>query len=139
MKKTALKLIFLAFAVGGLFPAVLGGFSQRGTEEDFKDNRCVKCHSTITSPISLSTRFYDWYTSKQKEKGVSCEQCHGGDPKAIETEKAHAGVVPPSKAESRLSQSNLPETCEACHKDIVAAFVQSMHYQKLKSAGGVFT
>lgn len=134
MKRTILKIVVIVFVPAGLFLTVLKAMAQQASAPDYRNNTCVACHSTITSPMSVSTRFYDWHMSKHKEKGVSCEQCHGGDSKAADAGKAHIGIVPPSKAESRLHMSKLPETCGACHKDIVAAFVQSVHYQKLKSA-----
>jgi len=73
--------------------------------------------------------------SKHKEKGVGCEKCHGGDPKVSDEKKAHAGVIMPRDANSRLHPQNPPETCNACHPGIVSSFVESRHYQKLKSAG----
>lgn len=134
MKQRALKMFLLAFLPFGVLPPVLSGSPQQGSLQEFKDNRCVSCHSEQTSPASLINRFYDWSMSKHKEKGVSCDKCHGGDPKVSSAGKAHAEVVQPSKAESKLSSRSLPETCGVCHQQIVSAFVQSTHAQKLQAA-----
>ena len=101
----------------------------------FKDNSCVGCHSNDAKARGSFPRYAEWHISTHKEKGVGCERCHGGDPTAKDQNKAHAGVIKSSEAQSRLHLKNLPETCNACHTGIVSSFVESMHYQKLKASG----
>jgi nitrate/TMAO reductase-like tetraheme cytochrome c subunit len=97
-----------------------------------QSNSCIACHSTTLTPTELGNRFFQWHFSAHSEKGVSCDQCHGGNPSAIGKEKSHEGILPPGDLKSRLNQWNLPETCGTCHQPIVKSFVTSTHYQKLK-------
>jgi hypothetical protein len=99
----------------------------------FKGNDCVGCHSKASTAASLSNRYLEWHLSKHKESAVGCEKCHGGDPTTGDKARAHAGVFPASNPKSRIHPTNLPDTCGACHKQVVAAFVQSVHHQKLKA------
>jgi hypothetical protein len=101
----------------------------------YPDNHCVSCHSKLIEPLRVSNHYFDWHRSMHKEKGVGCEKCHGGDPTIADSQKAHAGVLKSSDPQSRLHPQNLPETCGACHRAVVNAFVQSTHYQRLKGPG----
>jgi hypothetical protein len=128
-----------------VFFAVLVGFaSYRPTEaslsdqEDlnaFKDNSCVMCHSRQSSATAVSNRYLDWHMSAHKTSTVSCDKCHGGNATAKGKDDAHKGVLPPSDTASTLHQLRIADTCGACHKEAVAGFTQSVHQQKLKSAG----
>jgi hypothetical protein len=76
----------------------------------------------------------DWHFSAHKTNGVGCDKCHGGDATAGDPRRAHIGVTPSTRKESRLSLERLPETCGVCHKAIVNSFVESVHFQKLKTS-----
>jgi hypothetical protein len=133
------KLSVVAFFTFLSFASVPGDTAKLSSLQDvlveLRDNNCVSCHTRLTTPLRLTSRYAEWYMSKHKEKAVGCEKCHGGDPKISDEKKAHAGVIAPNDAKSRLHPQNLPETCNACHPGVVNSFVESTHYQKLKSAG----
>ena len=101
----------------------------------FKDNQCVNCHSKLTSPYRLTSRYSEWHISLHKEKAIGCEKCHGGDPMASEPSKAHLGVQSASDPKSKLHPKNLAVTCVSCHKEITNSFVESKHFQNLANAG----
>lgn len=101
----------------------------------FKNNECVNCHSRLTSPIKMSGKYAEWHMSVHKIKGVGCEKCHGGNPGAEDQKKAHDGVLPPADANSRVFPKNVPDTCNACHQPFVSNFIESKHYQNLKTVG----
>jgi hypothetical protein len=107
----------------------------QNSSASFKDNSCVECHAGLSSPANLSLRYLDWHFSAHKIAGVSCDKCHGGNPGVKDKGKAHAGILPSGSESSKLNAKNLPETCGACHQQIVSAFVQSKHYRVLKSSG----
>lgn len=102
---------------------------------EFKNNQCVTCHSKLTTPYRLTNRFGEWQISLHKEKAVGCEKCHGGDASSKDAKQAHQGVQVASNPQSKLHPKNLVTTCNACHKEITDAFVQSKHYRNLTSAG----
>ncbi|NOT60660.1 MAG: hypothetical protein HOP19_10610 [Acidobacteria bacterium] len=99
------------------------------------ENSCVSCHSTITEPLELSARYYEWQLSRHQSKNVTCDKCHGGDPTTHDRIKTHWGIRRADNPESRLHYRNQPETCGSCHQNIVNAFTQSKHYQGLRGMG----
>lgn len=131
-------LIILAFTIMG-FLLIPAGQTRTVESQDvlaqFKGNNCVECHSRIMNPLKLTSRYGEWHISTHKDKGISCDKCHGGDPSIKDEKKAHAGMFPSSNPQSRLNPKNLPETCNTCHQKIVAAFTESKHYQALKNTG----
>ncbi len=106
----------------------------RALPSAYRANNCVSCHASLIEPVGVSAHFYEWRNSKHEKSGVSCEQCHGGDPTAKSLTTAHEGVLSPTFAQSKLHPQNLPATCSACHQGVVTAFVKSKHYQKLQSS-----
>lgn len=97
----------------------------------FETNSCVTCHRTITAPITVSQRYYDWHLSIHKEKGVGCDACHGGDPSRAEVKQAHAGMLPSSDPASPTQGRNQSETCGRCHVEIRKALAASAHQLRL--------
>lgn len=118
-----------------LFPGRTTFSSRQDALAAFRGNSCVDCHSRANSQLKLTSRYAEWHMSLHRDKGVGCDKCHGGDPAAKDQAKAHVGVLAISAATSRLHPKNLPETCGTCHKEIANTFVESKHYQNLKSAG----
>lgn len=104
-------------------------------ETNYRNNNCVTCHSQITQPVSLSNRYFEWHSSAHQAYGVACEKCHGGDPSTTDKGKAHTGIYPYVSQQSRIHFRNLPTTCSVCHQGVVQAFVESKHYQNLKTTG----
>ncbi|HWQ33594.1 MAG TPA: multiheme c-type cytochrome [Blastocatellia bacterium] len=131
------RLLFLAVLFISGFFLILPATTHSAAQDElapFRDNNCVTCHAR-TSQLALSNRYFQWHSSLHREKGVGCEKCHGGDPKVADAKKAHAGVLPSAESESRLNARNLPENCGSCHQQVVNAFIESRHYQKLKGSG----
>lgn len=118
--------------------ALLGARSGGGSPLEIglqPPNQCVNCHQGITTPLELSQRYYDWHLSIHKERGVTCDGCHGGDSQARTAQEAHREVFPSSDARSRVHGKNQAETCGACHSEVRTAYVSSAHHMKLSSAG----
>jgi hypothetical protein len=123
--------------IAGFIPSISGSQdnARQFVDAAYKNNSCVICHANVNEPLKVSVKYYDWHMTRHQEKGVSCDKCHGGDPASTDKLKAHAGVLVSTDAQSRLSRNNQAATCGACHQSVANAFVQSAHYQKLKSVG----
>lgn len=97
-------------------------------------NTCETCHSQHKF-FSQNKRVYDyyqdWLTSPHREAGITCEQCHGGNPKASDKQKAHMGVQGVSDPNSRVFYQNQPKTCGTCHARVAEQFTHSAHYRAL--------
>lgn len=134
LKKLILVAAFIALGFM-LFPGKTTFSSTQDALAAFRSNNCVDCHSKSNTQLKLTSRYAEWHMSLHRDKGVGCDKCHGGDPTVKEQAKAHVGVLAISAPNSRLHPKNLPETCGSCHKEIANTFVESKHYQNLKSAG----
>jgi hypothetical protein len=109
--------------------------SQQTGSDSVKNDSCVVCHSRLSTPSDLTTRYLEWHLSAHGGSSVGCEKCHGGDPTSKDVKQAHLGVFPPSNSRSKLSDSTVAETCGACHQTIARSFVESTHYQRLRTSG----
>ncbi len=100
-------------------------------------NRCVECHrrpETLRAfPAWARDQITHWYGAVHGRVGVTCEQCHGGDPRAAKKAEAHRGVVSPRKPQSPLYFKNVAEACRRCHVQVYQQFAQSHHYEVLKA------
>lgn len=104
--------ISLAIALGLLAAPLVGGTavaqetSLRPTGGFATDTTygCVVCHAEKREAFVVGIH---------SERGIHCEDCHGGDPTALEAEPAHAGgfVGTPTKTE-------IVELCGSCHSDV---------------------
>lgn len=110
--------------------------TRRDRLGQFRGNGCVECHSRLTTPLEITSHFYDWLGSRHEVAGISCDKCHGGNPRMRDLPSAHAGVLSPDVAESSLHSKRLISTCGDCHAQISTAFSESTHYRKLDGEAG---
>ena len=103
MKKLAILKIFLLFC-WLVLPAV------SLAEEDTKIS-CVICHSELSGRIVAAVD--QWKKSIHKTVGVTCPDCHGGDPDSMENAMdKKAGFRGKPKIE------DIPALCASCHADV---------------------
>jgi len=99
-------------------------------------NGCIECHSDENFYARfprLYNYYRDWTESPHSKAGVTCDDCHGGDPSSQTIESAHEGVFPINDNQSSLVFFRQPATCGACHTDKQAEFERSKHFQALKT------
>jgi hypothetical protein len=99
-------------------------------------NSCIECHSNqdfYARFPKLYHYYQDWIESPHHHNGVTCDDCHDGNPKADVAQAAHEGIFPVSNRKSSLHFSRQPTTCGACHHDKQAEFEQSKHFRALKT------
>jgi nitrate/TMAO reductase-like tetraheme cytochrome c subunit len=95
-----------------------------------EDNVCVSCH--VSEQIKAEYRQIpdEWRKSWHYENGVSCNDCHGGDPEdelmAMAPERGFIGVP---------SEGDIPEFCGKCHIGILENYLESGHGIALKEKG----
>lgn len=95
-------------------------------------DECLDCHKDPAFKVQqpkLFTYFENFDTSVHGVEGLSCVDCHGGDPETKDLDKAHDNVLAPVKFDK------IPFTCGGCHVDQRDAFVTSDHYRILESDG----
>lgn len=131
-RKEALKLAILLLSTLLLLVLVP---RKNLSAEDAKDS-CVECHSQASFLVTnkkLYDYFQRWGSSVHKQEGVTCVDCHGGNPRSPDKEKAHGGDLDAAKASSAVNFRNIPKTCGGCHEDIYEGFRESTHFEHVVS------
>lgn len=92
----------------------------------------LECHEDRVRQLATAN-FQQWSESVHALKGVTCDACHGGDPKQATKEKAHINFKNITDPESPVYYTNVPKTCGKCHSKELDNFENSTHYKKLES------
>jgi hypothetical protein len=99
-------------------------------------NGCMDCHSNpdfYARFPKLYHYYQDWIDSPHNKNGVTCDDCHGGNPAATTAAAAHEGIFPVGNPKSSLYFSQQPVTCGTCHREKRKEFEQSKHFLALKA------
>lgn len=108
------------------------------TTDAFPSDSCIECHRDVKFRVEnkvLFDYYNNWKGSVHDLAGVSCKDCHGGDPAKVKKEEAHPDHLSPDDSSSMVFYKNIPATCGKCHEKIYANFVQSDHYKALEKTG----
>ncbi len=92
----------------------------------------LECHEDRVRQLATGN-YQQWSESVHALKGVTCDVCHGGDPKQATKEKAHVTIKKPTDPESPVYYTNVPQTCGKCHSNELESFEKSNHYKKLEA------
>lgn len=98
-------------------------------------NSCVKCHSILPSDTFLGKRYHVWKGSIHARMDITCNLCHGGNPKAADKDGAHQGVFNSGRPQSSTYFKNVPSTCGGCHRLEYNRFKRSVHFKELQTTG----
>lgn len=107
----------------------------RSASDQTVENSCVQCHSSLPPSSFVGVKSHSWKGSIHQRHGVTCDKCHGGNPKAAGEKQAHIGVLGSSNPRSSVYFKNIPATCGKCHGAEFYKFTQSLHYKMLESTG----
>lgn len=113
--------------------ALASPWGARATVED----ACAACHQDkkfLVQNKKLYDYYENWRLSVHAQEGLSCADCHGGNPKAKNKSRAHAGKsMGAAGKSSAVNFRNIPSTCAACHDDVVEGYKKSQHYKNLSA------
>ena len=108
-------------------------FNQIRVEHLEKNVTCsLECHEDRVRQLATAN-YQQWTESVHALKGVTCDICHGGDPKVSDKAGAHKNMVQRTDPESPVYYTNVPNTCGKCHSKELETFESSKHYQKLEA------
>jgi len=97
--------------------------------EQIEENRCISCHASDRMKPEFKDIVEAWQASWHAKNRISCENCHGGDPKdASMAMSRQRGFVGNPK------HKDVPPFCGKCHIGIMNNFLESGHGKAL-SAG----
>jgi nitrate/TMAO reductase-like tetraheme cytochrome c subunit len=98
--------------------------------EQVEENLCISCHASDKMKPEFKAVVDAWQASWHAQNKISCENCHGGDPKdaAMSMSRQRGFVGSPQYKE-------VPEFCGKCHIGILSNFLESGHGKALKTGG----
>ncbi len=90
-----------------------------------EDTVCIECHGGQTG--HLGEPVAQWRASVHSENGISCHDCHGGDPTdfamAMSPERGFIGAP---------EYTEVPDFCGRCHVGVAEAYKAGGHGQALE-------
>lgn len=89
---------------------------------------CLQCHGSQTGRGGIPVK--QWRGSIHDENGISCNDCHGGDP----TDAANA-MSPARGFLGAPGETAIPAFCGRCHIGIMNDYLQSAHGKALGKGG----
>jgi nitrate/TMAO reductase-like tetraheme cytochrome c subunit len=112
----------------GLLAALL--FLALATPAAAAEPVCITCHSSAMMKPEFRKVYQEWKGSWHAQNNVSCNDCHGGDPKdvanAMSPQRGFLGVPKPKA---------VPEFCGKCHIAIAKDYLESDHGKALMTKG----
>ena len=75
-------------------------------------NSCLDCHSALLEPLGITQEKFSQDIHAQE--GLTCANCHGGDPTSDDPDKAMS-----RKAgwKGKIDRKQIPPLCGSCHSD----------------------
>jgi len=123
---TVMTIRVLLFAA--LLPAITFLPPSNLLAQESSDPVCIQCHSKI--PGKYSQPVVLWRGSIHAESGVSCNDCHGGDPKDA------ANAMSPARGFlGAPKEPAVPAFCGRCHVGVLKDYQASAHGRMLGKGG----
>ena len=122
----SLGALLLAAEAGPLTAGAAAPASAAATEQP--ETVCIQCHSAL--PDKLGAPVNLWRQSIHAENGISCNGCHGGDPKnADDAMNRSRGFLGAPK------EADIPAFCGRCHPGVLKDYLASAHGRALGKGG----
>ncbi len=133
-----MRKVLLALAIIFALPAAVHAGYRQDFENEFlsktwagfqmEENLCISCHASEKMKPDFRGITEAWRSSWHAQNNVSCENCHGGDPRdaalAMSPQRGFIGVP---------NYKTVAEFCGKCHLGILAIFRESGHGKSLLS------
>lgn len=98
------------------------------TAEESAEPICIQCHSRMPEKFSQPVKL--WRGSIHAENGISCNGCHGGDPKDA------ANAMSPARGFlGAPKEAAIPAFCGRCHVGVMKDYLASAHGRMLGKGG----
>ena len=73
-------------------------------------NTCLDCHSVLDAPLTVNAESFS--ASIHAQKGITCVNCHGGDPASADN-----AMDKKTGFKGKITRQQVPELCGKCHSD----------------------
>lgn len=120
----------LRVALGALALATLAAFAapRPALAAEQPETVCIQCHGSLPDKLGAPVKL--WRTSIHAENGISCNACHGGDPKdAADAMNRSRGFLGAPK------ETDIPAFCGRCHPGVLKDYLASAHGKRLGQGG----
>lgn len=114
---------------------ILGTFFLFTPSAFAANNTCITCHESLLPSTQRAHDFSEWRDSVHAKRGVTCEQCHGGNVKTTDVKQAHQGIIRSTQPNSPLYYKNIADTCGKCHSPEATEYKKSFHAKELERTG----
>lgn len=111
----------------GLVSFAHGALAERPRIEQ---NVCIDCHDSDLMKDEYKAIPSEWRKSWHYQNNVSCQDCHGGDPK-----DAGRSMLPESGFLGVPKPKEVPQFCGKCHLGIKENYLESGHGKALMATG----
>jgi len=132
--KSIFQSTFLFIASIAFFFAT--GVAVNTVSSEDASNSCIECHGDSSFRVTekkLYKYFRDWELSIHAQEGVTCCDCHGGDPNSSDKGKAHGKDI--KQLMTPVEYERISITCGKCHKNNAENYKKSKHYKILLEEG----
>jgi len=92
------------------------------------DTVCIQCHGGLDGELGAPVE--QWQGSVHSANGISCHDCHGGDPTDFEL-----AMLPESGFIGVPNYDKVPDFCGRCHVGVKEDYLASAHGQALEMGG----
>jgi hypothetical protein len=75
-------------------------------------NSCLDCHRQLPPPVHVNPA--DFAAGIHAQKGISCANCHGGDPTTDDMARA---MSPAAGFKGHIDRRQVPKLCASCHSN----------------------
>ncbi len=75
-------------------------------------NTCLDCHSQFDAPLGVNSK--DFLGSIHAQKGITCTNCHGGDPSS---DDMTVSMGKKAGFRGHIERTQIPLLCGKCHSD----------------------
>jgi nitrate/TMAO reductase-like tetraheme cytochrome c subunit len=118
----------LVFSFGLLLFAYVSPVASQEPESS-----CISCHTAmggdLANPVEL------WQDSIHKQNGISCNNCHGGNPALQDTD----AMGPQEGFVGAPTEEGVPQFCGKCHVAVMENYMKSPHWLTEKKEHPVCT
>ena len=129
--KVGVRSAAAALGMAAVLLPLLHGPVRAGGEPE---GSCVACHKNPEFMVQdklLHEYFQNWRTSVHSQEGVSCVDCHDGNPEQAEKNAAHGSAISADNETSPVNFRNIAKKCGECHEDILEGFSKSVHFEHI--------
>jgi hypothetical protein len=103
-----------------------------------QENTCENCHrdpNFLVTNRKLHEYYQEWSGSVHRQEGVTCDECHGGDPTASDKALSHSDGIGAADPSSGIYYGNVVDTCGTCHEAVLDGFRKSEHFEHVEKKG----